>query len=167
MEKSDKIKLTSKIIKPIMKNIGEGQDDPFKRRGSVSRSPPSRRIGTGDAEITHAAIAGQLKKKSAEETTNSDKISLNDDIFTISIDENLKSNKSAPGKECSKLEEIRQERIKLEEFLFNENNKISRAAIKFILGKWMYLEGIARRDNSKLQEEIIETQKLKHTYLEL
>jgi len=55
------------------------------------------------------------------------------------------------------LEYIRNERVHLEEFLFNENNKISKNAIKFILSKWTNLE-------SKLQQEIVEREKLCATY---
>jgi len=52
------------------------------------------------------------------------------------------------------LADIRQERKALEEFLFNDNNKISKNAIKFILTKWSFLEG-------KLYENRLETEKLK------
>jgi len=40
----------------------------------------------------------------------------------------------------SVLADIVKERSAVEEFLFNENNKISKSAIKFILGKWSFLE---------------------------
>lgn len=55
------------------------------------------------------------------------------------------------------LDDIKAERINLEEFLFNENNKVSKSAIKFILAKWNLLE-------TKLSEERIEKEKLKATY---
>ncbi|KAK2578339.1 hypothetical protein KPH14_000927, partial [Odynerus spinipes] len=51
-------------------------------------------------------------------------------------------------------EDIKKEREKLEEFLFNEVNKINKAALKFILAKWTVLE-------TKLYETIIENEKLK------
>lgn len=54
------------------------------------------------------------------------------------------------------LADIVKERSSLE-FLFNENNKISKSAIKFILGKWSFLE-------SKLYEDRIEIEKLKATH---
>lgn len=55
------------------------------------------------------------------------------------------------------LEDIKKERTALEEFLFNENNKVSKIAIKFILAKWSILEG-------KLYEDRLEKEKLKATY---
>lgn len=55
------------------------------------------------------------------------------------------------------LDDIRSERISLEEFLFNENNKISKSAIKFILAKWSSLE-------IKLYEERLEKERVKATY---
>jgi len=58
------------------------------------------------------------------------------------------------------LEEIPNERTKLEEFLSNESNKINKNAIKFVLSKWMLLE-------RKLQEEIIEREKLTVAYQDL
>jgi len=61
------------------------------------------------------------------------------------------------GSEDTTLRYIRKERSELEEFLFNENNKVNKSAIKFILAKWMLLEG-------KLQEEIMENEKLKAAY---
>ncbi|CAK9827569.1 Uncharacterized 50 kDa protein in type I retrotransposable element R1DM [Anthophora retusa] len=54
----------------------------------------------------------------------------------------------------SALDEVKLERQQLEEFLFDEANKITRGAIKFILEKWHKLE-------NKLQEKIIENEKLK------
>lgn len=55
------------------------------------------------------------------------------------------------------LSDIRNERASLEEFLFNDSNKISKQAIKFILTKWSALE-------LKLYEERIEKEKLKTTH---
>jgi len=55
------------------------------------------------------------------------------------------------------LADITKERSALEEFLFNENNKISKSAIKFILTKWSFLE-------SKQYEDRIEKEKLKVTH---
>lgn len=51
------------------------------------------------------------------------------------------------------LEKIKNERETLESYLFNENNKISKSAIKFILAKWTILE-------SKLQHEHLEKEKV-------
>lgn len=64
-----------------------------------------------------------------------------------------KSNENNSGEE-SNLDDIIRTRTVLEEFLFNENNKISKAAIKFILSKWSRLE-------QKLNEEIIEKERWK------
>lgn len=55
------------------------------------------------------------------------------------------------------LSDIRNERASLEEFLFNNSNKISKQAIKFILTKWSALE-------LKLYEERIEKERLKTTH---
>ncbi|KAK2578277.1 hypothetical protein KPH14_000718, partial [Odynerus spinipes] len=53
-----------------------------------------------------------------------------------------------------KMSHVRKERENLEQFLFNENNKVARPVIKFILSKWCSLE-------SKLQDVIMENEKLK------
>lgn len=49
----------------------------------------------------------------------------------------------------NEFDDIRKERARLEEFLFNDNNKISKSAAKFILNKWSLLE-------AKIQDEIME-----------
>lgn len=46
------------------------------------------------------------------------------------------------------------ERIKLEEYLFQDSNKVNRNAMKYILSKWSLLK-------SMLQEAILEEEKLK------
>lgn len=61
------------------------------------------------------------------------------------------------GNGDTSLENIRKEKGELEEFLFNESNKVNKSAIKFILSKWILLEG-------KLQKEIMENEKLKAAY---
>lgn len=57
------------------------------------------------------------------------------------------------------IEEIRYEREILESYLFNDNNKISKSAIKFILSKWTLLE-------SRLQQEHLEKEKIAAIYSE-
>lgn len=61
--------------------------------------------------------------------------------------------KEEEGSVSAAMQEIRSERGQLETFLFNENNKISKMAIKYILAKWSILE-------SKLETEIMENRKL-------
>ncbi|XP_039313845.1 uncharacterized protein LOC105203452 [Solenopsis invicta] len=67
----------------------------------------------------------------------------------------MESNDDAAG--GGTLEEVRIERTKLEGFLFNECNKISRAAIRFILDKWADME-------HRLQKEIVEKEKYQALY---
>ncbi|CAK9799847.1 Uncharacterized 50 kDa protein in type I retrotransposable element R1DM [Anthophora quadrimaculata] len=52
------------------------------------------------------------------------------------------------------VDEIKAERIQMEEFLFDEANKINRNAIKYILKKWRKLE-------NRLYEKVVENAKLK------
>lgn len=54
------------------------------------------------------------------------------------------------------MEKIRKERVKLEAFLFNESNKVTKSTIKFVLEKWLLIE-------SELQEELMKNEKLKLT----
>lgn len=51
------------------------------------------------------------------------------------------------------LEEIRKERESLENFLFNDANKVSKGVMKYVLSKWSILE-------TRLQQEIVEKEKL-------
>lgn len=72
--------------------------------------------------------------------------------------ENRKKKKleEEPETEDTMLDEIRKERASLEEYLFNESNKINKNAVKFILNKWSILEG-------KLQDEILERERISAT----
>lgn len=54
------------------------------------------------------------------------------------------------------MQEIVKKRANLEKFLFNENSKISKPSIRFILDKWAKLGG-------KLHKLIIENEVLRHT----
>jgi len=67
--------------------------------------------------------------------------------------DNVFSGKETQNQYSGVLDEIREEREALEAFLFNDNNKVNKIAIKFILSKWAVLE-------SKLQSEIIVKEKL-------
>lgn len=69
-------------------------------------------------------------------------------------DINLESLTSIGNETNKTLQEVYNERIKLEEFLFNENNKITKPSIKFILDKWSTLE-------NRLQQQIMENELLK------
>jgi len=167
--------------------------DPFARRGSVHRSPPPRNATGGsietipptstrceeakismESDASHEKASSLKLRKTREHKTNKitttekqdDENILLDSAESISSDDDKSvSNKNEPttrGKinEKTTLQYIRNERSQLEEFLFNENNKVSKNAIRFILSKWMTLEG-------KLQEEIMETEKLRATYLNM
>ena len=57
-------------------------------------------------------------------------------------------------REVSAFDDVRKERNMLEEFLFNEANRVNKVAIKFILDRWKIIE-------NKLQDEILENEKLK------
>lgn len=102
----------------------------FRRSFSTPRSPPARARELGD-------------QRNPEDRGISA-------VRTIDMD-------SDPLEEDQILADIRQERETLEEFLFNDNNKISKNAIKFILTKWSFLE-------SKLYENRLENEKIKSTY---
>lgn len=160
------------------KPLVEKEDgNPFKRRGSVARSPPMLRktvSGSNPASDSvrqgEETIALQAEKKKQGEKMDDDIFMMQltaktGSIATSEVSENKtdlseKSKTCKLDKKCNKLEEVRKERASLEEFLFNDNNKISKSAIKYILSKWMLLEG-------KLQEEILESEKLRSTYQEL
>lgn len=75
----------------------------------------------------------------------------------LDIDEDRTSQTSAMEIRDSMLADIINERVTLESFLFNENNKISKSAIKFILNKWAFMEAM-------LYEDRLENQKLRATY---
>lgn len=51
------------------------------------------------------------------------------------------------------LDEVRTERESLEQFLFNDANKVSKGVIKYVLSKWSILE-------TRLQQEILEKETL-------
>jgi len=186
------IKSTNKTTKlrPTDYEILTPTVDPFIRRGSVTRSPPPGSTTGGSAEsIPSTSTNCQLQTKtirrmdvSREGTTILKSASTRehkpykpttsnkdypedaplDSAESISSDDGKSdSNQSetqSHENEKLTLEFIRNERTQLEEFLFNESNKINKNAIKFILAKWSVLEG-------KLQEEILETEKLRATHL--
>ncbi|XP_039315181.1 uncharacterized protein LOC120359851 [Solenopsis invicta] len=116
--------------------------NPFERRDSIRRSPQESATHSLKDSDSESDIHPQAEPKKIAPGTNAQER----DGKTGKITETEK-----PGRMT--LEYLRKERKGLEDFLFNENNKISKNAIKFILSKWMTLEG-------KLQEEIIEREKL-------
>lgn len=69
-------------------------------------------------------------------------------------EEALEVEKSFEERIGTSLTEVYDERKSLEEFLFNESNKITRSAIKLVLEKWGVLE-------NRLQREIMEKEILK------
>lgn len=153
---------SSKTTKAIPKAYEiDPRKDPFERRGSVSRSPPalskspmnSNPMEEDDsALITLECVRPEMPGRSVS------------DAKSDAITENKRQGQDQNGKMTEKinkgsttLEDVRKERAKLEEFLFNESNKINKNAVRFILSKWMLLEG-------KLQEEIMGREKLKMEY---
>jgi len=186
------IKTTTKTTKPKLTDSELRTMDPFARRGSVHRSPLPGSVTGGSMEsipstssyrneetktlretgVCHESTPSlelrktreyKLGRQTSREKENTENVLL-DSAESISFDDDKSgSNKTElstreKANEKLTLEYIRNERSQLEEFLFNENNKISKNAIKFILSKWTTLEG-------KLQEEIMETEKLRATYL--
>lgn len=134
--------------------------DPFQRRGSVSRSPPlirstqgTRTMEENREETTHKDTASGMHSRTSsissyDETNQATKRKR----YDIDLDD---ENENRINR--SVFEEIKNERETLESFLFNENNKISKNAIKFILAKWALLE-------SKLQNEHLEKEKITASY---
>lgn len=115
-------------------------------------------------------ITQKLKQKQTEEGglvggvriegVHSGKSSRSGSVSSVGDDkENRKRKKLEEESETedTTLEEIRRERASLEEFLFNENNKINKNTVKFILNKWSILEG-------KLQDEILERERISANY---
>lgn len=107
------------------------EEDPFRRRGSVSRSPPpTLRRGIPKTPMEVAPPQMQREKNSGQQVINSN---------------------------GTRSQNIIMERTNLEEFLFNDNNKVSKTAIKYILGKWSLLE-------NWLYEEVKEKEKWKFAH---
>lgn len=176
MEKQDKPKINqitqmTKQRPVIRKKANDLEENPFRRRGSVSHSPPAslKKPGVEQKET----ISEKPERKNSESSIKGQKLQerkLYDDVFTSceslqacgpnqfseDEEENCGGSLEAPNEKEKELtlKEVQVERAKLEEFLFNENNKINKNAIKFILTKWMFLEG-------KLQTEIMEREKKK------
>lgn len=152
---------TTSKSKLATKSITSEIVDPFKRRGSVARSPPR----SGKEEVRPQEIQRSEENTKAcgnitqEDTTNDDKSRKAEQLQTTMVErtDTITIDETCRLKENTTLYEVRKERKALEEFLFNENNKISKSAIKFILAKWINLEG-------KLQEEILEKNKWIGTY---
>lgn len=107
----------------------------FARRGSVNRSPPPMR-------------------PTALDGTEDDE---NETISGASEEEAHEGERTELSGEEGPLDEIMEERGQLERFLFNDSNKISKSAIKYILAKWAILE-------NKLQNAVIEKEKWKAAY---
>jgi len=134
----DKNKLNLKVKTGLIKTTTTKPKTPdanmeseiFRRSTSTPRSPPA-------------------KKAESRIDSNTEQRTLAAEMIELDRDYSLEENPV--------IADIVKERAILEEFLFNENNKISKSAIKFILGKWSFLE-------SKLYEDRIEIEKLKNTY---
>lgn len=122
------LKLKPKVsLKPKVVEVEEVSVDLSRRRGSVQVSPPLTPDTPG------------VGMRGSEEF-----LFLEDDVGR-GMDASM---------EISAFDMIRKERSSLEEFVFTDSNKINRNAVKYILAKWMILEG-------KLQETILEKEKLK------
>jgi len=143
MEKIDKTKnkpnTHSKTTKAMPRAYKiDSRKDPFERRGSVSRSPPA-----------HTGAPTHLVSLEGD-----DAVGNNPKIDIRSSRDRVEESKDEAGSRDTTLGNIRKERSELEEFLFNESNKVNKSVVKFILAKWMLLEG-------KLQEAIMESEKLR------
>lgn len=108
--------------------------DPYRAGGSLQRTPPSvMRIRSRESVLSAATPSS---------------VCVSDD--SQGLHETLRQ-----GDETENLtfREIKEEKASLKEFLFNDNNKISKNAIRFILTKWSFLE-------ERLCEEIVEREKI-------
>jgi len=152
----------------------EPEGNPFARRGSVSRSPPMlTRSDSKASEGSTASLAveGKPPRPKAAKTQavsqskkaiDLDSASADSDDATVSCQKEAKGDCEL-GKQNFKsrvIQDIYKEKESLESFLFNESNKISRAAIKLIMSKWAVLE-------SKLIETVLENEKSKTRINEL
>lgn len=164
MEKQKLKNITPKLKTP--ESIDSDANYP-KRRGSIFISPPqpTRSISKGSTESLPTPSMEQyeeaqvsLDKGQTGAQSRSVSVSSAPDVAIDKI--NLKA-RDTRSDELSlnnqSLEAIRRERTELEEFLFNESNKVNKVAIKYILAKWSLLEG-------KLQDEILEKEKLQVAY---
>jgi len=129
-------------------NETELDGDSFVRKSLVQRSPTtpvglSRSsvdtvlVPSGDGLTTRESVRSERRERSNSESS----------------DNAVFSGKGTQNQVSSTLDEIKEEREVLKAFLFNDNNKVNKIAIKFILSKWAVLE-------SKLQSEIIVRKKL-------
>jgi hypothetical protein len=165
MDKTEKTKtISTATSRPkLVRNtrISEREEDPFKRRGSVTRSPSTLQRSTSKTQGSLSSLGSleQEKRKKDEEAGSARELvkassreqtgpHANNAVDPEEDDETSQK----IGSEDITLKEVQNERTSLEEFLFNGNNKISKNAIKFILSKWMFLEG-------KLQKELIERER--------
>lgn len=167
--KTNKVNVKQTSTEDGSDNIME-QEDPFQRRGSVSQSQPQmQNRPTQGITITEINKYKEKKDKGEEDRdeimnkeisigmhSRTSSISSHDEISQalkrkrndMEID---KDNESTINR--SVIEEIRYEREILESYLFNDNNKISESAIKFILSKWALVE-------FRLQQEHLEKEKI-------
>lgn len=106
----------------------------FRRSIIIPRSPLPKKSDIKDLNLEPRCLAEQ--KTSTTKSVEKDICDLEEDSVLL---------------------DIKKEITALEDFLFNENNKISKSAIKFILTKWSFLEG-------KLYKDKLENEKLKATY---
>lgn len=168
-------KTTANITKE--KSLTSKEDvDPFRRRGSVVRSPPPPRGAVGGLDLGSTSSVEQGEEAIAPQSTSRKmrvrKLSYDDEVFktdkcvkdNIEEKENEKMNEEKENEKMKHKErtdnvlcEVMKERQQLEEYLFNESNKINKPAMKFILSKWMILE-------NRLQQEILEKEKLLERY---
>lgn len=77
------------------------------------------------------------------------KTSRSSSISSTGEERNSRKKRADEPETENEFDDIRKERTRLEEFLFNDNNKISKSAAKFMLNKWSFLE-------AKIQDEIME-----------
>lgn len=122
---------------------------------SVTRAH-SRRGSASSVVADDASGPSSLSSKRTKRRKTGD-LELENLSFVAKEIENLsKSSEKSKENEMNKnIKEIQEERAKLEAFLLDDSNKVTKTAIKFILEKWSVLEN--KMQNIVLENEILKT----------
>jgi len=141
--------------------ISDMEGSPFERRGSVHRSPPDTATMREAGDIPEVGDILTLEKQGHTVSEPSEKVA--DSRDKKGILETTKCTIKDP-----EIENVSDLRSELELFLFNDSNKISKPAIKFIMGKWNDLESRmyeVQMDNNRLKGRLVERQTDEKLYL--
>lgn len=95
--------------------------DPFRRGGSVSRSPPPLGMSESCISVESPVAASDRLDSSRDEFAGN---------LALGVDS---------------VDEVKHIYHEVENFLYNDNNKINKAAIKFLTSKFMNMEDVVRR----------------------